>query len=42
MQYTEIFSVIKIENFVKKKFNSIAQNINCGYMLKPPRLLEPP
>ena len=40
MQYTEIFSVVKNENFVRKKpryFLIFAQNIDCGYMLEPPR-----
>ena len=39
MQYTEIFKVVKNENF-QKKFSDIflifAQNI-CGYKLEPPR-----
>ena len=40
MQYTEIFSVVKIENFQYKIFNIFlifAQNIDCGYTLEPPR-----
>ena len=40
MQYTEIFSPEQIENFVRKKndiFLIFAQNIDCGYTLKPPR-----
>ena len=39
MQYTEIFSVVKIENFVGKIFNYFLflQNIDCGYTLEPPR-----
>ena len=40
MQYTEIFSAVKIENFTRKKFDSFnifAQNIDCGYTLEPPR-----
>ena len=41
MQYTEIFKVVKNENFQKKKKNDIflifAQNIDCGYKLEPPR-----
>ena len=40
MQYTEIFKVVKNENFPKKKidiFLIFAQNIDCGYMLEPPR-----
>ena len=39
MQYTEIFSPVKIENFVRKKndiFLVFAQNIDCGYTLEPP------
>ena len=39
MQYTEIFKVVKNENFQKKKidiFPIFAQNINCGYTLEPP------
>ena len=39
MQYTEIFNVIK-ENFQMQIFAiflSFAQNIDCGYMLEPPR-----
>ena len=40
MQYTEIFSEAKIENFQRKKnviFLISAQNIGCGYTLEPPR-----
>ena len=40
MQYTEIFSAVKIGNFIGKKiknFNIFAQNIDCGYALEPPR-----
>ena len=40
MQYTEIFSAVKIENFIRKNFdifNIFAQNIDCGYTLEPPR-----
>ena len=40
MQYTEIFSAVKIENFTRKNFdifNIFAQNIDCGYSLEPPR-----
>ena len=29
MQYTEIFSAVKIENFIGKNF--VAVNIQCGY-----------
>ena len=39
-----IFSQAKTENFIGKNldvFNIFAQNIDCGYMLEPPRL-EPP
>ena len=40
MQYTEIFSAVKIEKF-KRKFLDIflifAQNIDYGYKLEPPR-----
>ena len=34
------FSAVKIEIFIRKKFDifySIAQNIDCGYTLEPPR-----
>ena len=34
------FSSVKIENFTRKKFdifNILAQNIDCGYTLEPPR-----
>ena len=40
MQYTEIFSKAKIENFITKIlifFNIFTQNIHSGYMLEPPR-----
>ena len=40
MQYTEIFSAVKIENFIRKNvdiFLIFAQNIDCGYTLEPPR-----
>ena len=40
MQYTEIFSPVKIENFQWKMFDIFlifAQNIDCGYTLEPPR-----
>ena len=40
MQYTEIFKVVKNENFQYKFcfiFLIFAQNINCGYTLEPPR-----
>ena len=41
MQYTEIFKVLKNENFQKKKkmifFFIFAQNIDCGYLLEPPQ-----
>ena len=40
MQYTEIFSAAKIENFQRKNcniFDISAQDIDCGYTLKPPR-----
>ena len=40
MQYTEIFKVVKNENFHQKKFDIFlifAQNIDCGYTLEPPR-----
>ena len=39
MQYTEIFSVVKFENFQKKIFDIFlifAQNIDCGYTLESP------
>ena len=40
MQYTQIFSAVKIENFIRKKidiFLIFAQNIDCGYTLEPPQ-----
>ena len=40
MQYTEIFKVVKNENFHWKNFDIFlifAQNIDCGYTLEPPR-----
>ena len=40
MQYTEIFKVVKNEDFWWKKndiFLIFAQNIDCGYTLEPPR-----
>ena len=39
LQFIEIFSAVKNENFAGKKyiFNILAQNIDCGYMLEPPR-----
>ena len=40
MQYTEIFKVVKNENFQWKFFDIFlifAQNIDCGYTLEPPR-----
>ena len=40
MQYTKIFSPVKIENFQWKIFDIFlifAQNIDCGYTLEPPR-----
>ena len=40
MQYTEIFKVVKKENLQCKNFDIFlifAQNIDCGYMLEPPR-----
>ena len=39
MQYTEIFKVVKNENFQWKFldiFLIFAQNIDCGYTLEPP------
>ena len=39
MQYTEIFQVVKYDNFQLKKidiFLIFAQNIDCGYSLEPP------
>ena len=39
MQYTEIFKVVKNENFQLKNFDIFlvfAQNINCEYTLEPP------
>ena len=40
MQYTEIFKVVKNENFQQKFFDIFlifAQNIDCRYTLEPPR-----
>ena len=40
MQYTEIFKIVKTENFQKNIFDIFfifAQNIDCGYTLEPPR-----
>ena len=40
MQYTEIFSPVKIEKFMRNKlifFLIFAQNIDCGYTLETPR-----
>ena len=40
MQYTEIFKVVKNENFQYKIvaiFLIFVQNIDCGYTLEPPR-----
>ena len=40
MQYTEIFSPVKIEKNQQKLFDIFlifAQNIDCGYKLEPPR-----
>ena len=40
MQYTVIFKVVKNKNFKWKIldiFLIFAQNIDCGYMLEPPR-----
>ena len=40
MQYTEIFKVVKNDNFQWKFldiFFIFAQNIDCGYTLEPPR-----
>ena len=40
MQYTEIFKVVKNENFQPKIFATFlifAQNIDCGYTLELPR-----
>ena len=38
MQYTEIFSAVKMKNFIGKNdiFLIFAQNIHCGYTLIPP------
>ena len=39
MQYINIFSAVKIENFSGEKnyiFDIVAQNIHCVYMLEPP------
>ena len=40
MQYTEIFSTLKIEDFIRQFlifFLIFAQNIDCEYTLEPPR-----
>ena len=40
MQYTDIFKIVKNENFQLKIFDIFlifAQNIDCGYTLEPPR-----
>ena len=40
MQYTEIFKVVKNENFQFNVFDIFlifAQNIDCGYKFEPPR-----
>ena len=37
MQYTEIFSPVKIEKIHGNIFDIFAQNIDCGYTLEPPR-----
>ena len=40
MQYTEIFKVVKNENFQWKNFDIfliVAQKRDCGYTLEPPR-----
>ena len=40
MQHTENFRDVQIENVHSKNseiFNVFAQNIDCGYMLEPPR-----
>ena len=39
MQYTEIFQVVKSDNFQNffYSFLIFAQNIDCGYTLEPPR-----
>ena len=40
MQYTENFLVVKMENFTETIlifFLFLAQNIDCGYTLEPPR-----
>ena len=40
VQYTEIFFALNIEHFQLKYFDIFlifAQNIDCGYMLEPPR-----
>ena len=40
MQYTEIFKILKNENFQQKMFDIFlifSQIIDCGYTLEPPR-----
>ena len=40
MQCTDLSEVVKMENFQQKSTNIFlifAQNIDCGYMLEPPR-----
>ena len=36
MQQKEIFSAVKIENFIGFFIYIFAQNIDCGYTLEPP------
>ena len=43
MQCSQIFKVVKNENFQKKMFDIFsyfAQNIDCGYLLKPQFYIE--
>ena len=37
MQYTEIFSEAEIKNFIGFYFFLLKTNIDCDYMLEPPR-----
>ena len=38
MEHTEIFSAVKIENFIRKIdiFNNFTENMDCGYTLELP------
>ena len=42
MQYIDFFLSVKIENFIGKNdiFDISVQNIDCGFMLEPPRWVK--